>query len=79
MFKRDENTFGHIINAMTPYIKGCGESIVNDPEALKDPNLFTSKLLELKAENDDMIAYAFQNHMLFQKARDQTFTLFMNE
>ena len=65
VFKRNEDTFIHIINAMTPYITSCGQAIVNDPENLKDPNMFTTKLLELKAENDDMIAYAFQNHMQY--------------
>ena len=79
VFKRDPSTFNHIINAMQPYIKSCGEAIVNDNEALKDPNDFTQKLLKLKADVDYMIAYAFENNMQFQKARDQTFTLFMNE
>lgn len=65
VFKRDESTFCHIINAMKPYIKACGEAIVKDPETLKDPNMFTNKLLELKSENDQMISFAFENHMMF--------------
>ena len=79
VFRRDEATFAHIINAMTPYIKASGEAMVNDRENLKDPDQFTQKLIELKAQIDEMISYSFDNHMQFQKARDQTFTAFMNE
>jgi len=48
---------------MTPYIKASGEAMVNDPENLKDPDQFTQKLIELKAQIDEMISYSFDNHM----------------
>ena len=40
-----------------------GEAMVNDPENLKDPSQFTQKLIDLKAQIDDMILYSFDNHM----------------
>ena len=78
VFKRDETTFKFIIEKMVPYIQNRGKATVEQEELLKDPSLFSQKLLELKAEIDHMVSFSFQNQMEFQKARDQSFTFFMN-
>ena len=46
---------------------------------VKDPHLFTEKLLEFKAEIDELVNYSFTNQMMFQKARDNSFQEFMNQ
>jgi len=52
---------------------------VKNEENLKDPIKYTTKLLQLKEEIDDMIAKAFNNDIRFQKNRDQSFQDFMNK
>ena len=64
---------------MNPYILQRGEAIVNDETNMKDPYAFTEKLLAFKAEIDELVAYSFTNQIGFQKARDNSFTEFMNQ
>ena len=71
VFYRTPSTLNHIINKMNPYIMQEGEKIVKNEENLKDPLKFTTKLLEFKAQMDDLIKQAFNNDMKFQKNRDQ--------
>lgn len=78
IFSRDPETFDLIIMQMNPYIIERGKKIVLDEENIKDPYLFTSKLLDFKAEMDEMISYSFSNQMKFQRARDNSFQEFMN-
>ena len=40
---------------MNPYILDRGEKIVKDENNLKDPNEFTQKLLDFKAEMDILV------------------------
>ena len=61
VFKRDQNTFGLIIQKMNPYILDRGGKIVNDEANMKDPHVFTEKLLEFKAEIDDLVSFSFSN------------------
>ena len=77
-FKRDQSTFGLIIQKMNPYILERGTRIVMEENNVKDPYLFTEKLLEFKAEIDELVSYSFSNQMMFQKARDNSFQEFMN-
>lgn len=79
VFYRTPSTLNHIINKMNPYIMQEGEKIVKNEENLKDPLKFTTKLLEFKAQMDDLIEQAFNNDMKFQKNRDQSFQNFMND
>lgn len=79
VFRRDTNTFGLIIQRMNPYILQRGGAIVNDEANMKDPYEFTQKLLDFKAEIDDLVSYSFANQIGFQKARDNSFTEFMNQ
>lgn len=58
---------------MAPYIEERGEKIVTDEALLKDPIEFTSKLLELKKEMDEMVEKSFLNDIRFQKNRDASF------
>lgn len=79
VFKRDQTTFGLIIQKMNPYILSRGEKIVMDETNVKDPHLFTEKLLDFKAEIDELVSFSFSNQMMFQKARDNSFQEFMNQ
>ena len=45
---------------MCPYIESRGTQLTSDETLLKDPIGFTVKLLELKAEMDQMIDESFQ-------------------
>lgn len=45
VFIRDDLTYKLIIDEMRPYIKERGKSIVELEENLKDPNLFSQRLL----------------------------------
>ena len=79
IFKRDPQTLGLIIQKMNPYIEKRGEAIVRDENLLKDPIVFTQKLLDLKSEMDNMLKTSFDNSMQFQKGRDSSFQNFMNQ
>jgi len=79
VFKRVESTLKFIIQKMAPYIELRGEKIVQDEALLKDPIEFTSKLLALKKEMDEMVEFSFQNDIRFQKNRDVSFQNFMNK
>lgn len=56
-----------------------GMAIVKNDENLKDPLLFTKKLLDLRMEINLMVEGSFDNKMIFQQARDKSFTDFLNE
>ena len=60
---------------MNPFILDVGKELVTNEENLKDPLKFTQALLDFKKQMDDLIVYAFNNDMLFQKARDASFQL----
>ena len=61
------------------YISARGESITKNENLLKDPFLFSKKLLELKSEIDKMLNVCFYNDGNFQKSRDVSFSNFMND
>ena len=65
VFRRDPTTFSLIIKKMTPYIEDRGKKIVMDEANVKDPYLFTEKLLEFKAEIDELVSFSFSNQMMF--------------
>ena len=65
LFKRVESTLKYIIQKMAPYIEGRGEKIVTDEAILKDPIKFTSELLGLKKEMDEMVEKSFLNDIRF--------------
>ena len=46
---------------MNPYILERGTKIVMEENNVKDPYLFTEKLLEFKAEIDELVSYSFSN------------------
>ena len=79
VFLRVETTLKFVIQKMDPFIMQEGKKIITNEELRKDPIKFTIKLLELKAEMDQIISQAFNNDMRFQKARDVAFQNFMNE
>ncbi len=79
LLNRKQNTLPFIFDKMKPYIEGRGRAVVEDKEVLKDPILFTNKLLELKKEMDAMVQDAFNNHPSFMQTRDRAFQSFMND
>jgi len=50
---------------MTPFIMEKGMAIVKNDENLKDPLLFTKKLLDLRMEINLMVEGSFDNKMIF--------------
>ena len=64
---------------MTPYITEQGSLIVHDEEYIKDPLVFTQKLLDFLTEIDAMIKTSFDDLKIFNTARDHSFKDFMNE
>ena len=50
---------------MTPFILAKGKEIVNNEENLKDPLLFTKKLLDLRCEINLIVETSFDNKMIF--------------
>ena len=64
-FKRDESCLKLIIKIMCPYIEERGEAIVQDETNLKDPIMYTQKLLDFKQEMDNMIDLSFLNDKNF--------------
>ena len=50
---------------MNPYIEKRGEAVVKDKNLLKEPIVFTKKLLDLKIEMDTMLKASFDNSMQF--------------
>ena len=73
VFLRVETTLKYMIIKMEPFIMEEGRKIIKNKELLKEPIKFTERLLELKAEIDNIISVAFNNDMRFQKARDVSF------
>jgi hypothetical protein len=65
VFLRVETTLKFIIQKMDPFIMQEGKKITANEELRKDPIKFTVKLLELKAEMDQIISQAFNNDMRF--------------
>ena len=59
---------------MKPYIVTRGEKIVKDEGLIKSPVLFSQKLLDLKAEMDNMVSQSFSNDIQFTKCRDYSFS-----
>jgi hypothetical protein len=55
VFCRTPTTLNHIINKMNPYIQEEGDKILKNEANLKDPLQFTMRLLEFKAQMDDLI------------------------
>lgn len=79
LLSKRQDTLQYIFNKMKPYIEQRGMAIVDDKEVMKDPILFTTKLIELKREMDAMVDNAFSNHPSFMQTRDKAFQTFMNE
>ena len=65
-----ESSLKYIFEIMDQYIMQEGKKITTNEENLKNPLLFTQKILDLKDEIENIIASSFQNDMKFQKARD---------
>ena len=65
VFLRVETTLKYMISKMDPFIMQEGRKIIKNEELSKDPIKFTLKLLELKAEMDNIISQAFNNDMRF--------------
>ena len=65
MFSHDQQTYDLIIQKMKPFIIETGNKIVQSEECLKDPILFTQKLLQFKAQVDELVLYSFDNNIAF--------------
>ena len=63
--KNDPSTYNIVISEFLYHTKARGEAIVHEEEFLKDPNLFSQKLVEFKAEIDFLVYKTFENHIEF--------------
>lgn len=70
VYNRVPETLKYILEKMQPYINERGNKIVQDEAIVKEPLTFTKKLLDLKAEMDDMTEKSFKNDAKFQKTRN---------
>lgn len=55
LFSKAEETLKFILAEMGPYIEERGKSLIDDIELWKDPTKFTTMLLNLKKEMDNMV------------------------
>lgn len=79
LFKLDPPSIKHLLYHMQTYIIEKGKSIVMDPEYIKNPVIFTQKLLDFKKEIDTLVDSSFKMDIAFQKCRDNAFQTFMND
>ena len=79
LFKRVPECIDIMANQFQPYAYGIGKEIVKSEENKKDPNLLSSKVLELKSELDMLIEYSFAKDPKFQNALNSAFHKFQNE
>ncbi len=78
LFSKAEDTLKFILAEMGPYIEERGKGLIDDEELRKDPVKFTTQLLKLKKEMDDMVHQCFNNDPKFNQCRDKAFQNFMN-
>ena len=79
LYSRVEGTLKYILLEIGPYIESRGLEVINNEELQKDPVKFTSKLLELKKEMDEIVADCFKDDPKFNQNRDRSFQNFMNK
>jgi len=79
VYSRIPETFLFIKAHMKPYLITMGQSVTNDQELMKNSIQYTEKLLEVKTKADILVKESFQNDIEFQKCRDESFQIFMNE
>ena len=65
IFQQIEITLKYIIAKFKPFISKEGMKIIQNHENLKDPIGFSTKLLEKKAEMDDIVSRSFSNGIIF--------------
>jgi hypothetical protein len=79
LYSRVDGTLKYMLLEMSPYVESRGMTLIQDEELLKDPVKFTSKLLELKKEMDEIVMTCFNNDPKFNQNRDKAFLNFMNK
>jgi cullin 3 len=77
-FVREDTNLSKIIHCLNEYIEEKGKSIVTDEKLQAEPENFSQKLLDFKAEIDDLIIHSFSSNLRFEKGRDTSFQQFMN-
>ena len=65
LFSENRDTLHLIISKMRDYIEEAGTKIVTNEEYLKDPIVFTHKLLEFKFGVDDTVQTCFEGNLEF--------------
>lgn len=78
-FSRDEKNLTVIVDCLKKYIETQGKKIIEDPENVANPMLYTQKVLAFKEQIDQLIIYSFKSNIKFEKGRDQSFQNFLNE
>ena len=78
MLKYRENLIT-LADQLTTYIDTKGTLIVIEAKLKENPIEFTTKLLEIKAEVDEIVEYSFESHFLFRSCRDRSFKNFIGK
>ena len=79
VFRLDPKTFPLILGKMGSHILDQGREIVNNEENQKDPLMYTNKLMEMRAQADEMLSYCFDDEIVFRNAVEKDFIKFLNE
>lgn len=79
LFRREPAMLPHMTNIMEPYIEERCMEIVEDQAMVDEPPRYVEKVLELKAELDEMVAQCFDNDSGFQKARNKGLETVLNK
>lgn len=68
-----------MLGYLKPYIIERGQALVRDEKLAKNQLELVKQLLELKREMDHLVNWSFGQDAEFQRCRDQSFVLFINE
>ena len=79
LFKRVPSCIDIMANHFQPYVLERGKQITGNEVNIKDPVLFSTKILELKKELDKLIEFSFSKDTKFQKVQNIAFQTFMND
>merc|ERR1719424_1869141 len=71
LFRREPTMLPFMTAVMEPYIEERCTKIIDDQAMIDNPPTYVEKVLELKAELDDMVIKCFDSDSGFQKARNK--------
>jgi len=79
LFKRVPTCLDIMATHFQPYVLQRGKTLTTSEANIKDPILFSTKILDLKKELDRLVEYSFAKDTRFQKVQNIAFQTFMND